>query len=145
MRLDWRYVIVCVLVGVGVCAVVGAVAGTATAVGGEAAGLGTVVASGLAGLIVGAALGCLLGGLSGVVTTLVVGGRVAPAAVSLRASVAVGLTYLVVLTGLAGLDYGSGWDPPSALRWVGIVVPALLAAFLAGRAAREVPGTPSAR
>lgn len=144
MRLDWRYVIIGLLVGVAVCSVVGAVggvvAGSAGSAGGAAtAGLGSVVASGLAGLIIGAALGAVLGALSGVVTTLVVGGRTQATAVSLRAGVAVGITYLVVLTGLAGLGDGSGWSPPSAVRWAGVVVPAVVAALLAGRAAREVP------
>ncbi len=145
MRLDWRYVVVGVLVGVAVCSVVGAVAGAVVGVGASEAGVGSVVASGLAGLIVGAALGSLLGALSGAVTTVVVGRRTEPAAVGLRAALAVGATYLVVLTGLAGLRYGSGWSPPPAPHWAGVVVPAVLAALLAGRAAREVPGTPTAR
>lgn len=139
MRLDWRFVIIGVLVGVAVCAVVGAVGGVVAGLGADSPGFGSVVASALAGLIIGAALGSLLGALSGVATTLVVGGRTEPAVVSRRAALAVGVTYLVVLTGLAGLGPGSGWSPPSAIRWAGVVVPALLAALLAGRASREVP------
>lgn len=148
MRLDWRYVIVGVLVGVAVCAVTGAVTGLVAAVSaggstdgtGTATGAGAVIASGLAGLIVGAALGSLVGALSGVATTLAVARRSDPRQVAVRAGVAVGLTYLVLLAGLAALDYGRGWQAPSAADWVTVVVPALAAALLAARAARDVPG-----
>ena len=146
MRLDWRYLPVSLLVGVAVCAVVGAGAGVVRALladdaGAGAAGavVGTVVASGLAGLVIGAALGCLLGALSGVAATLAVGGRSEPAAVALRVGVAVALTYLVVLVVLAGLTGGSGWHLPTPLQWLGVAVPTLLAAGASARAAREVP------
>ncbi|AXH97745.1 hypothetical protein [Ornithinimicrobium avium] len=145
--LDWRYVMVGLLVGVAVCSVTGAVAGVIAAVGGGsgqtgaegAAAAGAVIASGLAGLIIGAALGGVLGSLSGVVTTLAVGRRTDPGRVAVRAALAVGLTYLVVLAGLAALDYGRGWAAPSVTDWVGVLVPAVAAALLAGRAARDVP------
>lgn len=156
---DWRYAVVCVLVGVAVCAVTGAITGAVVvlAEGGGAEGGGTEGGSGegadrtgpllavafgsmLAGLIIGAALGALLGGLSGLVATLAVGRRTALGQVSLRVGLAVLLTSLVLLTALAGLTQDSGWQPLPALHWVGVVVPSVLAALGAARAAREVPG-----
>lgn len=143
--LEWRYTVVCVLVGVAVCAVVGAVSGAVVVLvdgqDAEDAGplLGLAFGSSLAGLIIGAALGVLLGGLSGVASTLAVGPRTALDQVSARVGISVLLTYLVLLTVLAGLGEG-GWRVPSALYWAGVVVPSVLAAWLASRAARQIPG-----
>lgn len=145
MRLDWRYLPVSLLVGVAVCAVVGAGAGVVRALlaedtgAGAGAVAGTVVASGLAGLVIGAALGCLLGALSGVAATVAVGRRTDPGVVALRVGLCVAVTYVLVLVVLAGLTGGTGWHLPTPLQWVGVAVPTLLAAGAAARAAREVP------
>jgi len=146
MKADWRYLPVCLLVGVGVCSVVGAGAGVVralTADGGTDGGaldlLGTLVASALGGLLVGAALGCLLGALSGVAATLVTRGRSEPVDVARRVTVVVAATYLVALVVVAGLTADGGWGLPSPLAWAGILVPTVLAALVAGRAARKVP------
>lgn len=143
--LEWRYAVVCVLVGVVVCAVVGAITGAVVVLlGGQDAEdtgplLGVAFGSTLAGLIIGAALGVLLGGLSGVASTLAVGPRTALGQVCARVGISVLLTYLVLLTVLAGLGEG-GWRPPPTLYWAGVVVPSVLAAWLASRAARQIPG-----
>lgn len=145
MRLDWRYLLVCLLVGVAVCSVVGAAGGAARALGaggGGSAGAvaATLLAAGMAGLLMGAALGCVLGALSGLAATVAVGGRTDPRTVARRAGLAVAATYLVLLVVLAGLADGTGWSAPTALAWVGVVVPTVLAGWGAARGAREVPG-----
>lgn len=145
MRLDWRYLAVCLLVGVAVCSVVGAVGGVVSVLlseqltGGAGAVAGTVVVSGIAGLLIGAALGSVLGALSGVAATVTAGDRKDPRQVAVRVGLAVAGTYLVLLVVAAGLTGGSGWQVPGALQWVGVVVPTVLAALGAARAAREVP------
>ncbi|GGK64657.1 hypothetical protein [Ornithinimicrobium pekingense] len=146
MRLDWRYLVLCLLVGVAVCSVVAAVGGVLRALladsgasGGPGAVAGTVVASAVAGLLIGAALGCLLGAVSGVVATVLAGGRDDPRQVAVRVGLGVAATYLVALTVVAGLAGGPGWQLPSALSWVGVLAPTVLAALVSARAAREVP------
>lgn len=146
MRLDVRYIIVCVLTGLGVCATIGALSGVGRVLisdeltsGGIGTAAGTVVASGLAGLLMGAAVGVLIGALAGVVATFTVGGRTDPSQVALRVGVAVGLTYLSALLVGAGLAGGAGWQLPGLIYWVGVLVPSALAALAAARAAREVP------
>lgn len=149
--LNFRYVIVCLLVSIPVSAVTGAVGGAVGVLTGSATGdgapgstVGLALGAALGGLIVGATLGALLGLLSGLATTLAVGPRTDLDAVSVRSGVAVLVTFLLVLIVVAGISGslldGLSWRVPSAWQWVGIVVPAVVAAGLTARAAREIPG-----
>ncbi|MFX0538195.1 hypothetical protein ACQBAT_10895 [Ornithinimicrobium sp. Y1847] len=137
-----RYAIVCVLVGVAVCGLVGAVSGAASVLTStdppqDAGVTGVAFASGIAGLIMGGALGAMLGALSGALTAGVTGGRTGRDEIAVRAALATGATYLVVLTILAIAPTGTplgvgGW------QWVGVLVPAALAAALAAWAVPQV-------
>ena len=141
-----RYLIACLLVGVGVCAAYGAVAGVAGALTGGAQDgplLGVAFGALIGGLILGAALGALLGGVSGVVATLVARGTTDPATAAVRVGGSVLVTCLVLLllvSGLGGslLGGGLGWAMPGGTRWVGVVVPSVLAAAVSAWAARSV-------
>lgn len=141
-----RYLIACLLAGVGVGATYGAVAGLVGALtGGTEDGplLGVAFGALLAGLILGAALGALLGGVSGLVATLVARGKTDPDAAAVRVGGTVLATYLVLLllvSGLGGSVLGGdlGWAAPGGLRWVGVVVPSILGAVVSAYAARSV-------
>lgn len=142
-----RYLITCLLAGVAAGATYGALAGLAGTLSGgtEQAGpiLGLAFGALLGGLIIGAALGALLGGLSGLVATAVARGTTDPGSAALRVGGSVLGTWLLALALLAGVggsvvDGDAGWAPPGGVRWVGIVVPSLLAAVVSAWAARSV-------
>lgn len=151
-----RYAIACVLAGLGVCATYGAVAGLVGALTSDAqAGplLGVAFGALLGGLLLGATLGAVLGGVSGLVSTLVARDTTDPATAAVRVGGTVLVSYLALLlliSGLGGsvLGGGLGWAMPGGLRWVGVVVPSVLAAVVSAYAARSVadmeaePGTP---
>lgn len=146
-----RYLIVCLLAGLAVCATVGAVTGGASVLlagrdGVDQPGplIGVAFGALLGGLIIGAAIGAVLGGLSGVVATLLAGGTRDPGAAALRVGLAVLLTYAVALGLLCGLTGGSalggdlGWALPQGGRWLGVLVPSVLGALVSAWAARSV-------
>lgn len=145
-----RYAIACLLAGVGVCAAYGALAGLIGALtAGEQDGPLPGVAFGalVGGLILGAALGAVLGGVSGLAATLVARGTTDPAAAAVRVGGTVLVTYLALLllvSGLGGslLGGGLGWAMPGGLRWVGVIVPSVLAAVVSAWAARSVADMP---
>lgn len=150
-----RYLVVCLLAGVAVCSVFGALTGVWTALtgtpgdgadGGAGTGplLGVAFGSLLAGLILGAALGAVLGGLSGLVATAAARGTRDPGTAMTRVGLSVLLTYAVALLVLAGatggllLGGGLDWQLPDGWAWLGIAAPSLGAAVLSGWAARSV-------
>lgn len=140
-----RYAIACLLAGIGVCAAYGSVAGLVGALTSPTGDLSLGVAFGafLAGLLRGTAFGAFLGGVSGLLATVVARGTTDQGTAAVRVGGTVLVTYLVLLlllTGLAGSVLGGdlGWALPGGLRWVGVVVPSVLAAVVSGRAARSV-------
>lgn len=152
----WRYLVVCLLAGVGVSATVGAVSSLLTVIvagreGADQPGTMAGVALGatVAGLLIGAAIGAVLGGLSGLLATLTAGGTRDPRVAQMRVGLTVLVTFLVSLvlvTGLRGTSVVAGgqvgWELPTGWAWAGVLVPAVLAALVSGLGARAVATMP---